>query len=271
MPYTQHLSRTWIEKLMEISTALGDYTHNAEECQKIPGYLRLVLDVGAVTVGVLASQVDLPEVALLATSLNSTTMAVGLVESEVLALYRALRSMPTDSLNTYPMGTQANSEVTRFSAPMNFPNFPMAVVYGQQMAEGHYMVLILHQQGTSAEIPQDVRDMTLLIACQLSKLLRCMVACNAGSQILGGRFDRLTDREWAVLRVLNSDDGEKQLADRLSLSPHTLHSHIKSIYRKVGVQGRLSLLLRLREAQQDLRVATLITPQTARSHEFAMN
>ena len=56
-----------------------------------------------------------------------------------------------------------------------------------------------------------------------------------------------------VLRGLNSDAGEKQLADQLGLSPHTLHSHIKSIYRKVGVQGRLPLLLRAEEAMRGLR------------------
>ena len=60
-----------------------------------------------------------------------------------------------------------------------------------------------------------------------------------------------------VLRGLNSDAGEKQLADELGLSPHTLHSHIKSIYRKVGVQGRLPLLLRAEEAMRGLRVGRL--------------
>jgi DNA-binding NarL/FixJ family response regulator len=44
------------------------------------------------------------------------------------------------------------------------------------------------------------------------------------------------------------------LAGRLGLSPHTLHSHIKSIYRKVGVQGRLPLLLRAQGAVRALRI-----------------
>ena len=71
--------------------------------------------------------------------------------------------------------------------------------------------------------------------------------CSSQPKALGAAFERLTDREWMVLQGLNSDAGEKQLADQLGLSPHTLHSHIKSIYRKVGVQGRLPAAARARE------------------------
>jgi DNA-binding NarL/FixJ family response regulator len=93
-----------------------------------------------------------------------------------------------------------------------------------------------------------------------------MLAWQDSPRLLGSAFERLTEREWVVLRGLNSDDGEKQLADRLSLSPHTLHSHIKSIYRKVGVQGRLPLLLRLNTAIRELR-QTSINSVSAPRHE----
>jgi DNA-binding NarL/FixJ family response regulator len=84
--------------------------------------------------------------------------------------------------------------------------------------------------------------------------LGAMLAWIADSSVLGTPFDRLTDREWVVLQGLQSEDGEKQLADRLELSPHTLHSHIKSIYRKLGVQGRLPVLMRLGAAQRAYRM-----------------
>jgi DNA-binding NarL/FixJ family response regulator len=92
------------------------------------------------------------------------------------------------------------------------------------------------------------------VARQLSQLLSSLVVWLARPEALGDPFDRLTDREWMVLRGLNSEAGEKQLADQLGLSPHTLHSHIKSIYRKVGVQGRLPLLLHAQQALRALRV-----------------
>jgi DNA-binding NarL/FixJ family response regulator len=121
------------------------------------------------------------------------------------------------------------------------------------------MFLIVHQRVDQVGLSAGVTDTLLMAVRQLAKLLKCVVASHCHPDTLGGPFDRLTDREWVVLRGLNSDQGEKQLADRLNLSPHTLHSHIKSIYRKVGVQGRLPLLLRLNEAIRDLRTTTINT------------
>ena len=118
-------------------------------------------------------------------------------------------------------------------------------------------VLLVHQRGDEGALSTQTTDALLMVAGQLAKLLKCLFVFHTGPQALGEPFERLTEREWVVLRGLNSDDGEKQLADRLSLSPHTLHSHIKSIYRKVGVQGRLPLLLRLQNALRDLRSATV--------------
>jgi DNA-binding CsgD family transcriptional regulator len=87
----------------------------------------------------------------------------------------------------------------------------------------------------------------------LVKTIRATVMWQSNPQSLGQPYDRLTEREWTVLVGLNSEDGEKQLADRLSLSPHTLHSHIKSIYRKLGVQGRLSLMQKFSMTLVDYR------------------
>jgi len=71
------------------------------------------------------------------------------------------------------------------------------------------------------------------------------------------RVQRLTEREWVVLQGLMTEAGEKQLADQLGLSPHTLHSHIKSIYRKVEVQGRLPLLSKVHNVVRERRLARL--------------
>jgi DNA-binding CsgD family transcriptional regulator len=60
----------------------------------------------------------------------------------------------------------------------------------------------------------------------------------------------LTKAEWRVLLALDSDHGEKQIAAYLQISPHTLHSHIKNIYRKFQVQSRLSAIFCLRRAER---------------------
>jgi ATP/maltotriose-dependent transcriptional regulator MalT len=97
-------------------------------------------------------------------------------------------------------------------------------------------------------------DLVNLLVSHLSKALFASLNWQVYPTPLGEPFTALTEREWVVLCGLRSDDGEKQLADRLRLSPHTLHSHIKSIYRKLGVQGRLPLLQRLDAAMRDYRV-----------------
>jgi DNA-binding CsgD family transcriptional regulator len=48
---------------------------------------------------------------------------------------------------------------------------------------------------------------------------------------------RLTARETEVLRLIARGYSYAQAAGRLGLSPHTVASHIKKIYRKLGVHS----------------------------------
>jgi DNA-binding NarL/FixJ family response regulator len=52
----------------------------------------------------------------------------------------------------------------------------------------------------------------------------------------------LTDRERDVLHCLVEGMGEKQAAARLGVAPATVHTHVKSIYRKLQVGSRGELL-----------------------------
>ena len=67
----------------------------------------------------------------------------------------------------------------------------------------------------------------------------------------------LTKAEWRVLLALDSDDTEKQIASHLGSTPNTLHSHIKSIYRRLGVQSRLSAIALLRQAERQTLIEEL--------------
>jgi LuxR family transcriptional regulator, maltose regulon positive regulatory protein len=56
-----------------------------------------------------------------------------------------------------------------------------------------------------------------------------------------GRGDLLespTPAELAVLRLLATDLSNGQIGERLYLSPHTIRSHARAIYRKLGVNTR---------------------------------
>lgn len=42
----------------------------------------------------------------------------------------------------------------------------------------------------------------------------------------------------AVLRLLAGEDATRQIADSLYVAPSTVRTHVKSIYRKLGVSTR---------------------------------
>jgi two-component system NarL family response regulator len=56
----------------------------------------------------------------------------------------------------------------------------------------------------------------------------------------------LTKREREVLQGVAAGLSEKKLAETLSLSPHTVHTHIKKIYRKLQVNSRAEAVLKAR-------------------------
>jgi DNA-binding CsgD family transcriptional regulator len=56
----------------------------------------------------------------------------------------------------------------------------------------------------------------------------------------------LSRREWEVLRALLHGERVPIIARNLSISHNTVRSHLKSIFRKVGVRSQLELIERLR-------------------------
>jgi ATP/maltotriose-dependent transcriptional regulator MalT len=62
----------------------------------------------------------------------------------------------------------------------------------------------------------------------------------ARQQAIGGeqRYEELTFRELDVLSGLQRRLSNKEIADELSISPLTVKSNARSIYAKLGVNGR---------------------------------
>ena len=56
----------------------------------------------------------------------------------------------------------------------------------------------------------------------------------------------LTPRARATLDHLLRGASDKEIAARLSISPHTVHQYVKSIYRAHGVHSRTELIARVR-------------------------
>lgn len=55
----------------------------------------------------------------------------------------------------------------------------------------------------------------------------------------------LSPRECGVVRAVFDGDSEKRIAERIGLSPHTVHTYLWRIYRKLQVQSREELLVRV--------------------------
>ena len=65
----------------------------------------------------------------------------------------------------------------------------------------------------------------------------------------GSPVEMLTDRETAVLQYLPTLMSNAEIADGLHLSINTVKSHLKAVYRKLGVEGRRDAVLRGRELE----------------------
>jgi ATP/maltotriose-dependent transcriptional regulator MalT len=61
--------------------------------------------------------------------------------------------------------------------------------------------------------------------------------------------DELSDRELAVLRLLPSGLSQREIGRELFVSLNTIKTHLRNIYRKLGVEGREDAVERARELQ----------------------
>jgi LuxR family maltose regulon positive regulatory protein len=73
--------------------------------------------------------------------------------------------------------------------------------------------------------------------------LRSRVAAGPDRQL----GEELTDRELAVLRLLPSELSRREIADALYVSPNTVKTHVKGIYRKLDASRREDAVARARE------------------------
>lgn len=59
----------------------------------------------------------------------------------------------------------------------------------------------------------------------------------------------LSERELVVLRLLRSGLSEREIGNELFISFNTVHSHVKSVYRKLGVSSRAAAVARANDEQ----------------------
>jgi LuxR family maltose regulon positive regulatory protein len=62
-----------------------------------------------------------------------------------------------------------------------------------------------------------------------------------------GLTEPLTERELAILRLLPAPSSLRELASELFVTPNTLKTHLRAIYRKLGAESREEAVIRARE------------------------
>lgn len=62
-----------------------------------------------------------------------------------------------------------------------------------------------------------------------------------------GLIEPLTDRELTILRLLPAPAPQRELASALFVTPNTLRTHLRAIYRKLGAESRDDAVIRARE------------------------
>ena len=62
-----------------------------------------------------------------------------------------------------------------------------------------------------------------------------------------GLVEPLTDRELTILRLLPAPTPQRELASALFVTPNTLKTHLRAIYRKLGAESRGEAVIRARE------------------------
>lgn len=58
-----------------------------------------------------------------------------------------------------------------------------------------------------------------------------------------GKLSSLTNREREVLELLASGGSNRELAQRLGVSPRTIQKHLQRIYAKLGVKRRMAAVV----------------------------
>jgi LuxR family transcriptional regulator, maltose regulon positive regulatory protein len=68
-----------------------------------------------------------------------------------------------------------------------------------------------------------------------------------GKSTTGAAAAGLSERELTVLRLLTGGLSEREIGQELYVSFNTVHSHVKSVYRKLGVSSRSEAIARARD------------------------
>jgi DNA-binding NarL/FixJ family response regulator len=89
-----------------------------------------------------------------------------------------------------------------------------------------------------AAIASAARGEAFVPPALLAPLLRDLVGRHRAADVALARVARLSERERAVLRLLADGADHEAIATTLFVSTHTVRTHLRNLYRKLGVHSR---------------------------------
>lgn len=149
-------------------------------------------------------------------------------------------------------GSGRVSKVERFASPS-----PVQVLYPIDAASA--VAFSIHSPDAMYAITEGGKALLLSLLSHIAVNFRYQAISAASPVRSMPLLKTLTRAEWRVLLALDSEASEKEISATLGTSANTLHSHIKSIYRRLGVQSRLSAIAILRRAERASLIAQLQT------------
>lgn len=249
-----HRSYRQIETVIDLAVALVDYTPAPERCREIPRFLGEALGVKDLTLSIVRDTASNPQIILCCSSLDhSTEEQRQILECQLVDVHRRYRYESSDDKSAF-----AHVLHIRNAGPCdgqsNLATSLGTIVFARSIDRDHDLLIMIRRTAESSEFQFEVIEDLQILTNELAKQFQCTLAWQRCRANLGKPFSELTDQEWCVLRGLTSDASEKQLANQLDMRPHTLHSRIKSIYRKLAVQGRLPMIQKLNAAISNMRI-----------------
>ena len=238
--------------LLNIVELLGEITANFNLLSEVPRILVSLLPLERATFAVIR-RIDPASIRLLVSAgyeagadSSGSPAPVEMTATDSTAYLSAL----IPGAGHEPKGTMSLRSLAGAKA-IGHAHGPVEIV--RQIDAQHQLVLVLCWDKRMGEISVDLAAMFDTVCDALAIALRTLLAWWEQPALLGPGFTQITGMQWTILRALCSDLSEKELADSLKVSPHTLHSHIKRIYQKLGVRGRLQVVHIFQQAVRSFR------------------
>jgi len=161
----------------------------------------------------------------------------GVPNHPVLRWYALSRETTPMSVGRVPRLVAPKSDLVReMLAPRGLEQ-QLSIPY--RMGEGSHRAFVLARSGE--DFPDDLVDVARFIQPLIAMLDRQATASERAGGDLGD-LD-LTGRELAVLQLLREGLTAAAIAARLLISPRTVHTHLRNVYRKLGVSDRMQAVL----------------------------